>query len=87
MESRRAADMSKLRGLRSYRRRCRRRHEDSAAKLAAAIISTAQSQSAEPEAEAGAAEPPDRATRANLTEARVMRSRASGHPQARCCHC
>jgi len=32
--------MSKLRGLRSYRRRCRRRHEDSAAKLAAAITKT-----------------------------------------------
>jgi hypothetical protein len=34
--------MSKLRGLRSYRRRCRTRHEDSAAKLAAAITDTAR---------------------------------------------
>jgi hypothetical protein len=32
--------MSKLRGLRNYRRQCRHRHEDSAAKIAAAITST-----------------------------------------------
>jgi hypothetical protein len=38
--------------IRSYRRQCRRRHEDSAAKLAAAITSIERIQSAEPEARA-----------------------------------
>jgi hypothetical protein len=36
--------MSKPRGLRKYRRRCRRRHEESAAKLAAAIGNTRAAQ-------------------------------------------
>jgi hypothetical protein len=40
--------MSKHRGLRSYRRQCRRRHEDSTAKLAAAITKT---QAAQPTAD------------------------------------
>jgi hypothetical protein len=62
----RPAGMSKPRGLRSYRRQCRRRHEDSAAKLAVTRTSTAREQGVAPEAEAQAAEPPDGATRADL---------------------
>jgi len=46
--------MSKLR---SYRRKCRRRHEESAAKLSAAVTVAVRTQSVEQEEEARAAEP------------------------------